>query len=49
VDRLHPEILNKDNAPRTWEWLQRMQDRPAVQEAMEMPNKVPETLRAIGG
>ncbi len=49
VDRLHPEIFNKDNAPQTWDWLQRMQDRPAVQEAMEMQNKVPETLRAIRG
>ena len=48
VNRLHPEILNKDVAPRTWEWLQQMQARPAVQEAMAMPNKIPETLRAIG-
>jgi glutathione S-transferase len=49
VERLHPEILNKDDAPRSWQWLQNMEARPAVQEAKAMPNKVPETLRAFGG
>lgn len=49
VHRLHPEILNEDIAPRSWNWLQRMEARPGVQAAMAMPNKVPETLRAFGG
>jgi glutathione S-transferase len=49
VERLHPEILSKENAPRSWDWLQRMECRPGVQAAKAMPNKVPETLRAIGG
>jgi glutathione S-transferase len=49
VERLHPEILSKENAPRSWDWLQRMESRPGVQAAKAMPNKVPETLRAIGG
>ncbi len=49
VDRLHPEILNMENAPHCWKWLQKMQRRTAVQEAMEMPNKIPETLRTLGG
>lgn len=48
VERLHPEILNKDDAPRAREWLQRMQERPGVRAAMAMPDKVPETLRALG-
>lgn len=49
VERLQPEILNADDAPHTWDWLQRMQERPGVREAMEMPNKIPETLQAIAG
>lgn len=49
VERLHPEILNKDDAPLTWKWFQRMEARPAVQAAQAMPNKVPETLRTFGG
>jgi glutathione S-transferase len=49
VDRLHPEILSQDAAPRTREWLEKMQERPAVQEAMGMPNKVAETLQAMAG
>lgn len=49
VERLHPEFLNEDKAPLALNWLKRMQERSAVQEAMAMPNKVPETLRTIGG
>lgn len=48
VERLDPEILNRDDAPHAWEWLQQMRARPAVQQALAMPNKIPETLRAIG-
>lgn len=47
VDRIHPEIMNENDAPRTREWLRRMQERPGVREAMAMPNKIPETLQAI--
>jgi glutathione S-transferase len=49
VERLHPEVLNKEVTPRSWQWLENMQARPAVQAAQAMPNKVPETLRAFGG
>jgi len=47
VERLHPEYL--EPAASTRAWLQRMRERPAVREAMAMPNKVPETLRTFGG
>jgi len=47
VERLHPEFLEPAESTRAW--LQRMRERPAVQEAMAMPNKVPETLRTFGG
>lgn len=49
VERLHPEILNDDDAPKTCEWLKKMRERPAVQEAMNMPNMVAETLAAVAG
>jgi glutathione S-transferase len=49
VERLHPEILDEAESPRSLDWLQRMRARPAVQEAMAMPNLVPETLRTLGG
>lgn len=49
VARLHPEVMSKDKAPRTCDWLQRMQERPAVQAANDMPNKVEETLAAVAG
>lgn len=49
VERLEPDILNERNAPKSCGWLKRMQDRPAVQEAMNMPNKVAETLAAVAG
>ncbi|MDX1404335.1 MAG: glutathione S-transferase family protein [Woeseiaceae bacterium] len=47
VERLHPEILER--APRTRDWLERMRERPAVQQAMAMPNRVEETLKAVAG
>jgi len=48
VERLHPEFLNDKKAPMTVDWLKRMQERPGVQAAQAMPNKVPETLRTFG-
>ena len=48
MPRLMPEHMNKDNAPRSLEWLARMDERPAVKAALAMPNKVPETLRTFG-
>lgn len=48
VARLHPELLNKEVAPRATEWLARMRERPAVKSAQAMPNKVPEVLRTFG-
>ena len=49
VERLHPEIVTDDKAPRTLQWLRKMEQRPAVQQAMAMPNKVAETLQAVTG
>ena len=48
VARLHAEFLNDEVAPRTMDWLRRMDARPGVQAAQAMPNKVPETLRTFG-
>ena len=48
MPRLMPELMNENNAPRGLDWLERMNGRPAVQAALAMPNKVPETLRAFG-
>jgi glutathione S-transferase len=48
MPRLMPELMNEKNAPRGLDWLERMNARPAVQAALAMPNKVPETLRAFG-
>jgi hypothetical protein len=44
VPRYFPEFMK----PRAAEWLAEMNARPAVQAALAMPNKVPETLRAFG-
>jgi glutathione S-transferase len=48
VARLMTDLLNEQVAPRSVEWLARMDERPAVKAALAMPNKVPETLRAFG-
>src|SRR3569832_1263401 len=48
MPRLMPEHMNENKAPRSLEWLARMDERPAVKAALAMPNKVPETLRAFG-
>ena len=48
LPRLMPNVLNEENGPFVLDWLNRMNARPAVQAALEMPNKVPETLRAFG-
>jgi glutathione S-transferase len=49
VRRMHAELLDEAVAARTLDWLRRMEERPGVQAAMAMPNKVPETLRTFGG
>ena len=49
LERLGPEIMSSDRAPRTVDWLRRMEARPAVQAALAMPNKVAETLQAVAG
>lgn len=46
LPRMMPDLLN--SGPHVLDWLNRMNARPAVQEALAMPNKVPETLRAFG-
>jgi glutathione S-transferase len=46
--RLVPDSLNEQVAPRSMQWLARMNQRPAVKAALAMPNKVPEVLRAFG-
>ena len=48
LPRLMPDVLNEESGPHVLDWLNRMNARPAVQAALEMPNKVPETLRAFG-
>jgi glutathione S-transferase len=48
VPRLYPELMNETNAPRALAWLDRMNARPAVQQALAMPNLVPEMLRTFG-
>jgi glutathione S-transferase len=48
VARLLTELLNEQVAPRSMEWLARMNERPALKAALAMPNKVPEVLRAFG-
>jgi len=49
VPRFFPELMNAKLTPRSVDWLQRMNERPAVKAALAMPNKVPETLRTFGG
>jgi len=48
LPRLMPDVLNDQTGPQVLGWLDRMNARPAVQAALDMPNKVPETLRAFG-
>jgi glutathione S-transferase len=48
LPRMMPDLLNPDRGAHVLDWLNRMNARPAVQDALEMPNKVPETLRAFG-
>lgn len=48
MPRLMPEHMNANNAPRSLDWLARMDERPAVKAALAMPNRVPETLRTFG-
>ena len=48
LPRLMSDVLNDDTGPHVLDWLNRMNARPAVQAALDMPNKVPETLRAFG-
>lgn len=48
LPRLAPEAVNRQATPRIMDWLDAMNERPAVKAALEMPNKVPETLAALG-
>ncbi|HEY5020517.1 MAG TPA: glutathione S-transferase family protein, partial [Steroidobacteraceae bacterium] len=48
VPRFFPEFMNERATPRSCEWLKAMRERPAVQAALAMPNKVPEVLRSFG-
>jgi glutathione S-transferase len=48
LPRLAPELVNPTKTPRIIEWLDAMNARPAVQRALAMPNKVPETLKLLG-
>jgi glutathione S-transferase len=49
VPRFFPDIMNEKLTPFAVRWLRRMNERPAVQAALAMPNKVPEVLRSFGG
>lgn len=48
IPRLFPELMNEKDTPRADDWLARMTERPAVQEALAMPSKVPPILRTFG-
>jgi glutathione S-transferase len=48
LPRLAPELMNETITPGVVRWLRAMNERPAVQAALAMPNKVPETLKALG-
>lgn len=48
LQRLAPHLVSERTTPRLWAWLGAMNERPAVRAALAMPNKVPETLRALG-
>jgi len=48
VPRMFPDLMNAENAPRGLDWLERMNARPAVKKALDMPNLVPEILRTFG-
>jgi glutathione S-transferase len=46
--RLAPDLVNEQTTPKLLSWLRAMNERPAVRAALAMPNKVPETLQALG-
>jgi len=46
--RLAPDLVNEQTTPQLLSWLRAMNERPAVRAALAMPNKVPETLQALG-
>jgi len=48
LPRLAPDLVNKGRTPRIVAWLAAMNARPAVQAALAMPNRVGETLAALG-
>jgi len=48
LPRLAPDAVNRSVTPRIMDWLDAMNERPAVKAALAMPNKVPETLAALG-
>ena len=42
-----PQAASREKIPRLMDWLDRMNARPAVQEALAMPNRVPVDLRTF--
>ena len=48
LPRLAPDLVNPGRTPRIVAWLAAMNARPAAQAALAMPNKVGETLAALG-
>lgn len=48
LPRMAPQLVNESTTPGIMRWLAAMRARPAVQRALAMPNKVPETLAAAG-
>jgi glutathione S-transferase len=49
VSRMFPDVMNTATAPLACTWLETMNARPAVKDALAMPNKVPDVLRTFGG
>lgn len=47
LPHFYPEVMNEENTPHAMDWLRRMDARPGTQEALAMPNKVPESVRTF--
>ncbi len=48
LEQLFPDLVNRSATPRVIDWVTRMNARPGVKAALAMPDKVPETLKALG-
>jgi glutathione S-transferase len=49
VERMFPEIGNRERCPRLLDWVERVRQRPGVQEALAMPDHTNPALRTFTG